>query len=239
MACSLPSDHKNTGFSMAPFGEQMYVLKIQFFCDLMPCWLVIVTDLLKECSAFTYRAKQFLRIHVYSVILAVSIVYCPKQHFLNINIMTPELKYGWMPWKRIKNPSCISFDIFCKLPYLHRTNPTEYSHFWEARKPSANQESPCILRNTKVHYCVHKSPPLVPTVNQMNPLHALPFNVLKITLILCTHLYLGLPSSPSPSGFPTPTLCAFLFPGMHTTCSAHLILLDLITQTIFGKKYRS
>jgi len=24
MAYSLPSDHKNTGFSMAPFGEQMF-----------------------------------------------------------------------------------------------------------------------------------------------------------------------------------------------------------------------
>lgn len=36
MAYSLPSDHKNTGFSMAPFGEQMFVLKIQFFCDVMP-----------------------------------------------------------------------------------------------------------------------------------------------------------------------------------------------------------
>lgn len=31
---------------------------------------------------------------------------------------------------------------------------------------------------------------------------------------------------------------AFFFPGMHTTCSAHLILLDLNTQKIFGKKYK-
>jgi len=34
MAYSLPSDHKNTGFSMAPFGEQMFVLKIQFVVTL-------------------------------------------------------------------------------------------------------------------------------------------------------------------------------------------------------------
>lgn len=37
MAYSLQSDHKNTGFSMAPLGKQMFVLKIQFFCDVMPC----------------------------------------------------------------------------------------------------------------------------------------------------------------------------------------------------------
>jgi hypothetical protein len=95
------------------------------------------------------------------------------------------------------------------------------------------------LWNTKCHYCVHKSPPLVLTVKQMYPVRALPPHVPKITLILYTQLHLGLPNSPSPSGFPTRPLHAFLFPGMHVTCSAHLIFLYLITQTTFGKKYNS
>ena len=47
-------------------------------------------------------------------------------------------------------------------------------------------------------------------------------------LILSSHLCLGLASGPFPSGFPTKTLHAFLFPHTnHMTCPSHPI--DLIT----------
>jgi hypothetical protein len=53
-------------------------------------------------------------------------------------------------------------------------------------------------------------------------------------LILSYHLRLGLPNGLFPSGFPTNTLCTPLSSLIHTTCPAHLILLDLIhTQAIF------
>jgi hypothetical protein len=39
---------------------------------------------------------------------------------------------------------------------------------WEANSHSASQEIPCLLQDLKIHYQVHKSPPLVPTENQMN-----------------------------------------------------------------------
>ena len=58
-------------------------------------------------------------------------------------------------------------------------------------------------------------------------------------LILSTHLRLGFPSGPFPSGFTTKTLYTYLSSPIRTTCPTHLILLDFITRKILGEEYKS
>jgi hypothetical protein len=50
----------------------------------------------------------------------------------------------------------------------------EQTSSWVANSNSASQEIPCLLWNPKVHYRVHNSPPLIPVLDQMHPVHTFP-----------------------------------------------------------------
>ena len=57
------------------------------------------------------------------------------------------------------------------------------------------------------------------------------------SILISTHLCLGLPSGLLHSNFPSKTLYTPLSSPICATCPAHLILLDFITRTILGEEY--
>jgi hypothetical protein len=111
------------------------------------------------------------------------------------------------------------------------TYSTEQSPSWGANRFSAIQETPRILWNLKVHYCIHKCPPRP----YPNPAWSNPYPHIMKILILSSHLHQGIQSGLFPSGFPTKTLYMPLLSLIRTTCPAHLILLSFITWTILGE----
>ena len=131
-----------------------------------------------------------------------------------------------------------SKDFILPLTYL-LTYSMVQSPSWEANWFAASQEIPRISRNPKVHYRTHKRLHL--SVSWASPIQSIyphPTSW-RSSLILSTHLRLGLPSGLFPSSFPTKTLYTPLSSPIRATCPAHLILVDFITRTILGEEYKS
>ena len=115
----------------------------------------------------------------------------------------------------------------------------EQSPSWEANRSSVSLEISRLLWNPKVHYRIHKFPPPVTILSQLDPVHTPHTTFWRSILILSSHLRLGLPSGLFPSGFPTKTLYTPLISPIRATWPPQLILINFITKIILGEKYRS
>jgi hypothetical protein len=72
------------------------------------------------------------------------------------------------------------------------------------------KNSPPFMELCKVHYRVHKTPPLVPILSQMHLDHNFTPYSPRIQFNINLHLRLNHPSGLFPSSFPTKTLYAFI-----------------------------
>jgi len=103
----------------------------------------------------------------------------------------------------------------CCQGYSILTYSMEQSPSSETNWFAASQEIPRILWNPKVYYCIHKCPPPVSIMSQLDPVHTPTSHFLKI------HLNIILPFV---SGSPQRSL-SFMFPhqnSVHTSPLPHM-----------------
>lgn len=158
--------------------------------------------------------------------------------FLNFTILRLWKEVSWIPHisrKRSTSSSGILLCIWLQQSSqsvltnvrrdIHVMTFTSNMHFELARVSGKGNscsvsEVTCTLWNMKFHYRVHKS--------QINPVITLP----------SSGLHLDMPNDLLPSALPAKTLYAFLFSLICPIFPAHLILHDLITLIVFGRKYK-
>jgi hypothetical protein len=111
------------------------------------------------------------------------------------------------------------------------------SSYWEANRFSARQGISHILPNPTVNHCSHKWPTHDPTLNHIDPVHALHILNPEDPALYYLSYKLGSPKWYFALDFSTKTLYTPLFSPLCATCPTQLIILDFITKIILGEEH--
>ena len=219
-ACTTCSKTNNKIFPLTNFKRNLYFL-LSFFSYLLSYLLTYLLSYL--LTYLPYYVLTYLLAYLLIYLLIYLLTYlltCFLTYFLTYiltfllsYLLSFLLTYLLTPWSRVLLEKLTGFQPVKKFPAFHGTRKY-ITAFTSARHLSLSWTS-----------SIQSIPP--------HPTSWRPI------LILSSHRRLGLPSSLFPSGLSTKTMCTLLLSRIRVACTAHLILLDFITQTTLGEKCRS
>ena len=140
------------------------------------------------------------------------------------------LRPGANPRTWVPKASTLPLDHRSHLLIYLPTHSMEQSPSWQANRSSVSLRNSLHFMEPEGSLPHFKCPPPVPIPSQINPVNAPHLTSWRSSLILSSHLHLGLPSCLFPSGFPTKTMSTPLFsPPPHTHTHTHMQCLGFLT----------